>query len=465
MKTIVARPGFCILLFCLFFSSSIAQDRNSLTISEKIYGLSKFWSEATYNFSYSEYLHGFDPDSAYQVFLDKVIATSNDYEYYNVLSEFAALYRDNHTYVIMPDDLKGKLYRSNFTQYRINLSSIDGKVIVSHTGSDSRNEIPVGTEILKVDGKPTFFHLKENVLPYISASSDEALLRIGTRFLLLGLNGTTTNVTVKTPEGIIKELELRRGRNDEEWYPAFTNKPFHVKTEKNISILRVNTFSEPNVLDSLISEIQKIKTSDGIILDIRGNGGGSSIIAKDIAKYFLSDSLITGSNVRSRSNIGFYRARGLNLSDEDTIGNNANKMFYQMAGNRSMLNLGNAEFVNDLSFGERILSVPVVILIDAFNVSAAEEFLVYLSGKEHITLIGETTGGGNGQPMIFDLPGGGKAALCTQLCRFPDGRDYYRVGIKPDIEVKQTIEDLISGKDTVLEYAKSFLEMKMNLDE
>lgn len=465
MKIIARWLILYVVLQCFSLFKTFGQDNNVLTTSDKVYGLSKFWSEATFNFAYPEQLNGFDPDSTYQAFLEKVIATSDDYEYYRVLGQFAALYRDNHTYVIMPDYLIVKLNRAYFTQYRIILSYIEGKAIVTHTGSDSRNEIPVGTEILKVDGIPTLSYLNKNVLPYLSGSSDDALLRIGTVFLLEGLNGTTTNVTLKTPEGIVKDLELRRGRNYEEWYPAFPNKPFHVKTEKNISLLTLNTFSDQSVADSLISEIQNINTSNGIIIDIRGNGGGSSIIAKDIAKYFLSDSLITGSNVKARANIGFYRARGLNLSVEDTFGISSNKMHYQMANNSSMLNLGEAQFVNDLSLGERVLTVPIVVLIDAFNVSAAEEFLVYFSGNEQIILIGEATGGGNGQPMLIPLPGGGKAAICTQYCSFPNGSEYYRIGIKPDIEVKQTIDDLIDGKDTVLEYALSFLEAKMNLNE
>ena len=96
-------------------------------------------------------------------------------------------------------------------------------------------------------------------------------------------------------------------------------------------------------------------------------------------------------------------------------------------------------------------------LIDALNISAAEEFLIYLKDKKNITFIGEATGGGNGSPMIILLPDGGSASICTQYCAFSDGTDYYRKGIQPEITIYQTYKDFLQGIDTVMEFAIKYL--------
>jgi len=43
------------------------------------------------------------------------------------------------------------------------------------------------------------------------------------------------------------------------------------------------------------------------------------------------------------------------------------------------------------------------------NYSAAEDFVVAFDAMHRGTLVGETTGGSTGQPLIFQLPGGGGA--------------------------------------------------------
>jgi carboxyl-terminal processing protease len=46
-----------------------------------------------------------------------------------------------------------------------------------------------------------------------------------------------------------------------------------------------------------------------------------------------------------------------------------------------------------------------------------------------------------------------KLAIAVKRQYFPDGSEFEGVGIKPDIEVHPTVEDLRSAKDPVLEKA------------
>ena len=74
--------------------------------------------------------------------------------------------------------------------------------------------------------------------------------------------------------------------------------------------------------------------------------------------------------------------------------------------------------------------------------------------------MGENSFGSTGQPFIFDLPGGGSARVCTKKDTYPDGREFVGYGVKPDIEVKSTLNDYIQKKDPVLDRALLYLKQK-----
>ena len=65
-----------------------------------------------------------------------------------------------------------------------------------------------------------------------------------------------------------------------------------------------------------------------------------------------------------------------------------------------------------------------------------------------------------GQPMLFELPGGGSARVCTQKDTYPSGKEFVGYGVQPDIAVKKTLEDYLEGNDPVLKKAIAHLEKK-----
>lgn len=75
--------------------------------------------------------------------------------------------------------------------------------------------------------------------------------------------------------------------------------------------------------------------------------------------------------------------------------------------------------------------------------------------------IGENSNGSTGQPLLFDLPGGGMARICTKKDTYPNGREFVGYGVKPDIEVKLSVQDFIHRKDPVLKKAVDYLISKM----
>jgi hypothetical protein len=84
-----------LLLFILVFTSKISfgQIPNTLSSTDKIFGLSKFWQEVNYNFVYLDKVDRKMWDNKYIELINTIPNTKNDYEYYRELQKFCALLR------------------------------------------------------------------------------------------------------------------------------------------------------------------------------------------------------------------------------------------------------------------------------------------------------------------------------------------------------------------------------------
>ena len=95
-------------------------------------------------------------------------------------------------------------------------------------------------------------------------------------------------------------------------------------------------------------------------------------------------------------------------------------------------------------------SGPLALLIGPYTHSSGEDMVIELSQRENCITIGEPTSGGAGGKLSFHLPAGGEFNMSTFKATYPDGREYMKGGIKPDIEIKKTVEDLIHENDSAL---------------
>lgn len=98
----------------------------------------------------------------------------------------------------------------------------------------------------------------------------------------------------------------------------------------------------------------------------------------------------------------------------------------------------------------------MVVLINAATKSAAETWA--MSFRIHsATLIGTPTAGANGNVIRLSLPGGIKVSYSGLGFYYPDGEVMQRKGIIPDIEVYPTMDDIMAGRDEVLDAAIKYI--------
>lgn len=179
---------------------SYAQFPSKLSATDKVYGLSKFWQEVNYNFVYLNKIDRQGWDSMYRALIPQVQATKNDYDYWRLMEKFCAFLKDGHTGVWSSDTaISNNFLTKMFGKYWIGFTNVDGHAIVNYTLKKHLKEIPIGSELIEVDGLPTAQYLKERILPYMSSSTDYVREDMAISNIIAELKGSTYHVKLKRP--------------------------------------------------------------------------------------------------------------------------------------------------------------------------------------------------------------------------------------------------------------------------
>lgn len=450
-----------LILIFLSILSSKAQIPNTLTPEDKVYGLSKFWEEVNYNFIYLNKVDREKWDSTYKAMITIVQKTENDYQYYRELQKFCALLKDGHTNVYFPQSIDTLLYYSSFGAFRFSLRNIENKAIVESINQSKKNELPVGSEIIEVNGLPTQEYINKYVAPYISSSTDYIMKDMAVWQLLAGFEGDKYEIKYITPDGKIKSLSLiHKITIEKEMYPSFENRQLldFKWYGKDIAYISLNSFADPKIDTLFINILPELYKSKGLIIDLRYNGGGNTYIGVDILKYLTNDTILFGSKSKSRIHIPVYKAWGKSVEPKDTINDEDAKKQYLSFHDKYYYDFDYQPDTIKLK-ANRIV-VPTVILIGHNTGSAAEDFLIYTDNQKHMIKMGENSSGSTGQPYMFELPGGGEARVCTKQDTYFDGREFVGYGVKPDIEIKFTLSDYLQKKDPAIDKAIEYLKDK-----
>lgn len=200
--------------------------------------------------------------------------------------------------------------------------------------------------------------------------------------------------------------------------------------DDNIGYVRYESFNDAIGEGNIDEVINHFLLCRGLIIDIRGNGGGLLTNAERLAARFTNTPVTVG-YMQHKTGPGH----------------------------------------NDFSTMEELLlkpscylrwQKPVCVLTNRKVYSAANEFVKYMHCLPGVTIVGDRTGGGAGMPFTSMLPNGWavRFSACPMYDR--DGRST-EFGIAPDYEVSLTDSDFADGTDTIIEFARRM--MGSNSDE
>jgi len=155
-----------------------------------------------------------------------------------------------------------------------------------------------------------------------------------------------------------------------------------------------------------------------LILDLRGNLGGTDLLGQALVRYLVPP-VFTYFSLSALHGNGWSKPHPYVISAP----------------------------APEYSFHGRL-----VCLIDERTFSVADNVAACLRDLHpHVKFIGRNTGSGTGAPRPFVLPRTGtQVTLCTQRVYSPKGRMIEGVGVAPDIEVIRSRDDVLAGRDRAL---------------
>ncbi len=159
---------------------------------------------------------------------------------------------------------------------------------------------------------------------------------------------------------------------------------------------------------------------NGLIIDVRGNGGGSADISARLASYFFERDTVS---VYMRHKTGFGHT---DFSEPIPIKTTANK---------------NIQWQR-----------PVIILANRSSYSATNMFVCRMKDAPRSMVIGDKTGGGGGLPLSNELPNGWMVRFSASPM-YDGNMQHIEFGIDPDVKKDLDSVDVANGRDTLIDYA------------
>ena len=194
--------------------------------------------------------------------------------------------------------------------------------------------------------------------------------------------------------------------------------------DDNIGYVRYESFQSGIGEGNLDQVLMYLMLCQGLIIDIRGNGGGDLTNAEKLAARFCQEKTLVGYSQHKtgpgHSDFSEMEPRYLEPS--------ANIRWHK----------------------------PVCVLTNRHVFSAANEFTMYMKALPTAKIVGDHTGGGAGMPFSSTLPNGWVVRF-SAVPMYDARRQSTEFGIDPDYPVQLSQADFLQGKDTIIEFARKLL--------
>lgn len=195
--------------------------------------------------------------------------------------------------------------------------------------------------------------------------------------------------------------------------------------ENNIGYIYCSSFSNGIGDGNLDQTLNRLAICDGLIIDVRNNGGGNLTTAQKLAARFTNQKTLVG-----------YMTHKTGKGHSDF--SSPYPVYIEPS--------------NGIRWQKR-----AVVLTNRRSFSATNDFVNSMKQFPLITIVGDKTGGGSGLPFTSEIPCGWSIRFSASPMLDPQ-MNQIEFGINPDVKVDMTSEDMQKGKDTMIEYACKLLK-------
>ncbi|HEY6090772.1 MAG TPA: S41 family peptidase [Gemmatimonadales bacterium] len=405
-----------------------------------------FWAEARYNYAYWDAVRA-NWDSAFTATVTRASETPGltDMQLFHALRRWGALLNDGQLEILPPVAIAARVARPPLA-----LRSIERRpfIIDYATNDEMRIARPQRlAEIITVQGVPAAQWIRDSILPEIAAATEESRWERAVTRMLEGERGTALQLLLRLPGGEQRGASVTRSVALSMRWPL-EPPPLEADTLPDGAIwVRVNTLADPDVVDcfdrALGDAAGQGPRHRGVILDLRettwtpgGREQGYAILSRLIDKPLLTSRWRTPQYRPAYRGTDTPDSSGAWLSaPSDTIWPPARRQRVPYTG-------------------------PVAVLISARTAGPAEDFLVAFRGGNRGPIIGEPSAASTGQTIVVALGTGTgwQARLTVTRDALPDGKEFVRSGgIVPDLPVTERADDVLAGRDAVLDRARAYL--------
>ena len=424
-------------------------------------------------------------DSIFAKARSSITKPLSDREFMVLLCKVAVQIGDGHLRVVPPKVHLDKLDESA-TAIPFQVYWNEGKLFVWRNYSNLSDKELLGAEIVSINGHPTGEFVKEFLSVFPSDGSNVTHSYWGltasrwlTRYFYI-LYGYSESYQVeylsmgekdkKTAnlQGLIfdKLLDIREAR-----YPLTKQSPteFKLSPEEQTGYLRISSFDKemlgknkidfPKFLEKSFQSLAENQTKN-LILNLRGNGGGTDEYGKLLFSYFINQPFDYYESLRMNKNTyNFFKYTnrpGMKAPDGMLKANSE----------------GTFDNIQHPNIGKQKPSLPtftgnIYVLINGGCFSTTSEFLSLLHFHNKAVFIGEESGGGyygnsSGPTPDLKLPNS-KVRVEIPLMKYAMAvKDYLYTdrGLIPNHTIIPTIKDKLENRDVELEFTKDLIKSR-----
>lgn len=394
---------------------------------DRVESFDRLWRAIRDTYPYFD-LKGVDWEEVYSRYHPQIVAAvgdttaADDATYFHLIADMLSELNDGHTGLSDPapsfaawfgrlEDVEGQVLLMGVTDQAAAAGLSRGDVITALDDRSVDDAIAALPPALR-DGSTSWGRRDAALSNVFAIFDDDADLNV----TFTDADGESHTVTL-TPTPI--DTTSSAGQSA----PVVSGK----RLDSGVGYLRIPRFWERGSEDLIAqfdSALESLMDAPGLIIDLRDNGGGSSLLADAMAGRLIDQPFVYGRDL--------WRVRLPQRLWWDYSEYHIDPRGTPYRG-------------------------EIALLTDATCASSAEWFIVSLVDSGRARTVGRTTTGATGNPLTFQLPEGGAARFSTGDFRRVDGSRVEGVGIAPDVPVTWTIDDVRTGRDPDIAAAERLL--------